>query len=176
MAKKCLILVCLFVVLGMHSIFASGLSDGFEITGKEYNPRVEYKKVSRQPDARWRERDNYLYLNKELPVCGVDEAGIYFLDLTSCNYYIEDGVAYVSCIVYAGSGGADAYGNPGKIAKSTYRFSSYKTSDGRHIRLLSCVDKNGRNVTEREFSFDNGFLIATFWRAADKVGISQYLD
>ena len=85
-------------------------------------------------------------------------------------------IAYVNCIVYAGSGGADAYGNPGKVAKSTYRFSTYKNQGERYIRLLSCVDNNGRNITNEEYENDNGFLLSIFWKAADRVGISQYLD
>lgn len=118
--KRILAIVCLLFMLAMQSVFASGITDGVDITDRDYNSRVEYKKVARQPDAMRRDRDNYLYLNKDLPLCGVDEATVYFLDLSSCNHYIEDGVAYVGCIVYGGSGGADAYGNPGKIAKYTY--------------------------------------------------------
>ncbi len=56
-------------------------------------------------------------------------------------------MAYISCIIYSGSGGDDAYGNPAKIEKYTYRFSTYKDSTMRHIRMLSSVDKNGQNIT-----------------------------
>lgn len=171
-----MIVVCFLLMFAMQNVFANGMTDGVDISNKEYNPSVEFKKVARQPDTRRGDRLNYLYLKKDIPFCGVSEAGVYYIDLTSCNYFIEDGVAYVNCIVYAGSGGADAYGNPGKVAKSTYRFSTYKNQGERYIRLLSCVDNNGRNITNEEYENDNGFLLSIFWKAADRVGISQYLD
>lgn len=174
--KKIALMICALMIIGMSSVFANGMTDGVDITGKRYDMKVEYKKVPRQPQPDMPERGNYLYLNRNIPICGVDEATVYYLDLTSCNYYVEDGVAYVSCIVYAGSGGADAYGNPAKIAKSTYRFSTFKNAGQRNIRLLSCVNKNGENVTAYEYKWDNGFLYSIFWKAADRVGISQYLD
>jgi len=174
--KKIGLLICALMLIGMSSVFANGMTDGVDITGKRYDMRVEYKKVPRQPIPDMPERENYLYLNHNIPICGVDEATVYYLDLTSCNYYAEDGVAYISCIVYAGSGGADAYGNPGKIAKKTYRFSTFKNAGQRKIRLLSCVDKNGENVTANEYKWDNGFLYSIFWKTADRLGISQYLD
>lgn len=174
--KKIGLLICTLMLIGMSSVFANGMTDGVDITGKRYDMRVEYKKVPRQPIPDMPERENYLYLNHNIPICGVDEATVYYLDLTSCNYYAEDGVAYISCIVYAGSGGADAYGNPDKIAKKTYRFSTFKNAGQRKIRLLSCVDKNGENVTANEYKWDNGFLYSIFWKTADRLGISQYLD
>ena len=174
--KKIGLLICALMLIGMSSVFANGMTDGVDITGKRYDMRVEYKKVPRQPIPDMPERENYLYLNHNIPICGVDEATVYYLDLTSCNYYAEDGVAYISCIVYAGSGGADAYGNPGKIAKKTYRFSTFKNVGQRKIRLLSCVDKNGENVTANEYKWDNGFLYSIFWKTAARLGISQYLD
>ena len=174
--KKIGLLICALMLIGMSSVFANGMTDGVDITGKRYDMRVEYKKVPRQPIPDMPERENYLYLNHNIPICGVDEATVYYLDLTSCNYYAEDGVAYISCIVYAGSGGADAYGNPGKIAKKTYRFSTFKNAGQRKIRLLNCVDKNGENVTANEYKWDNGFLYSIFWKTADRLGISQYLD
>lgn len=174
--KKIGLLICALMLIDMSSVFANGMTDGVDITGKRYDMRVEYKKVPRQPIPDMPERENYLYLNHNIPICGVDEATVYYLDLTSCNYYAEDGVAYISCIVYAGSGGADAYGNPGKIAKKTYRFSTFKNAGQRKIRLLSCVDKNGENVTANEYKWDNGFLYSIFWKTADRLGISQYLD
>ena len=174
--KKIGLLICMLMLMGMSSVFANGMTDGVDITGKRYDASVEYKMVPKQPQPDMSERGNYLYLNHNIPICGVSEAAVYYLDLTSCNYYVEDGVAYVSCIVYAGSGGADGQGNPAKIAKKTYRFSTFKNNGQRNIRLLSCVDKNGENVTAREYKWDNGFLYSVFWKSADKVGLSQYLD
>ena len=105
--KKIGLLICALMLIGMSSVFANGMTDGVDITGKRYDMRVEYKKVPRQPIPDMPERENYLYLNHNIPICGVDEATVYYLDLTSCNYYAEDGVAYISFIVYAGSGGAE---------------------------------------------------------------------
>ena len=175
--KKIVLLISFVFILYSNLVFANGITDGIDITDKDYNPYVEYKRVAKLPQAYYRERENYLYLNREIPLCGVDEGATYYLDLTSCNYYIEDGIAYVNCIIYAGGGGADQYGNPAKIAKCTYRFSTYKNGNKRYIRLLSCVNDNyGTNTTVREYEMDNGFLKSIFWKSAGKVGLSQYLD
>ena len=37
-------------------------------------------------------------------------------------------------------------------------------------------NKNGENVTANEYKWDNGFLYSIFWKTADRLGISQYLD
>ena len=50
-------------MFAMQNVFANGMTDGIDISNKEYNPSVEFKKVARQPDTRRGDRLNYLYVN-----------------------------------------------------------------------------------------------------------------
>ena len=40
------------------------------------------------------------------PMVGADEVSVYYLDTSSCTYYIDGNKAYPSCLVYATAGGA----------------------------------------------------------------------
>ena len=175
--RKVISLVLFMILIGMPMVSANGIADGIDITNKKEDIHNMWGIVPSYPMKDRRERDNYLYADKNFPVCGVDTATVYFMDVKSCTYYIDNGVAYLSCIVYAGGGGADKNGNPAKVSPNTYRFSTYKTSNGRVIRFLSCVvGRTGENISAKEYKYDNGFLLGLFWRIAGVTDLSKYLD
>ena len=43
--KKIGLLICMLLLMGMSSVFANGMTDGVDITGKRYDASVEYKMV-----------------------------------------------------------------------------------------------------------------------------------
>lgn len=47
--KKIGLLICMLMLMGLSSVFANGMTDGVDITGKRYDASVEYKMVPQHP-------------------------------------------------------------------------------------------------------------------------------
>lgn len=117
------------------------------------------------------------YAYGKYPLVGASEAGTYYLDTSSCTYYIDGNVAVVSCIAYKGSGGAAPDGSPAKMSPDTYKFATAKQDGQRVIFLLSIAkNSNGDDETQWILKQDNGYLKNLFWETADHSGLSKSLD
>lgn len=175
--KKSIIFLAFLVIIASLSVANANV--GYDITNKDYSGT--YKAgctVPKSPNSDpSRVKENYMYGDYNFPVAGVTEYGAIFLDISSCSYYVDNGVAYVSCLTYYGSGGSDGNGNAAKHSPKTFKFCTYKGDNGRAIRLISAINpKNGSDSTENEYKWDNGFLKSLFWNAAYYSKLSQYLD
>ena len=176
MLKKYLLVLVIFLFSSQY-VFANDLSYGYDITNlgqihSSYGEEV--KAVVIRPNEH--SSDNYLYNNNDYPICGGDPGSIFYLDLKSCNYYIKDGVAYISCMIYCTGGGVGQDGGPAKVFTRTIKYATYK-SDKRVIKLLSCIDdKTGENITKKVYDYDGGFLRGLFWKVAQHLNINQFLD
>ncbi len=156
--------------------YANGLTDGYDITNN-IQRQNDGGTIPSEPSGRYSLKENYMYGNKAYPLVGLTEYGPVFLDTTSCTYWIDSGVAYVSCLVYYGSGGADGHGNAAKHNGVIIKLDTYKANDGRHIRFIRSTDnKSGVNNTNTIYRSDNGFLRSLFWKVSYRTGLSQYLD
>lgn len=145
---------------------------GYNITHKDYKWSAE--DIGRRP-AFDKEFDEMLY--GKYPFVGADAASAYYIDISSCDYKIDGGVATLSCLVYNTGGGANPDGTPAKVHMIIYRFDTYTADGERQIILRSVVSsKTGENITQHTLKYDNGFLKALFWRTAQYSHLSQYLD
>lgn len=162
------------VTLGIVLFVLSGycMASGYDITNKDYSWEAE--DYYRRP-ALDKELTEMLY--GKYPFVGADEASAYYIDPTSCDYKIHDGIATLVCLVYNTGGGANPDGSPAKVNMTTYEFDTYKANEIRQISLKSVVKtRTGENITQRTLKYDNGFLKALFWRTAKYSNLSRYLD
>lgn len=176
MLKRYLLVFVIFLFSSQYAL-ANDLSTAYDITnlGQIHSNHGEGTKATiLRPSEN--SKNNYLYNNKNFPICGGDPGSIFYLDLKSCNYFIQDGVAYISCLIYCTGGGVGPNGGPAKVTTRTIRFATYK-SNKRVIKLLSCIDdKTGENITKFVYDYDGDFLRGLFWQVAKHLNINQYLD
>lgn len=152
-------------------------NDGYDITNKTYHSNKEYGTMEWDVSPRESMQVNYMYGDKNYPVVGSVEGGSVFLDIKSCNYYVADNKAYLSCIVYYSGGGADGHGNAAKHSGYTVRFSTFKQNGKRVIKFLEEISiKTGKENTDNAYKYDNGFLHSLFWKVAGYTGLKRYLD
>lgn len=174
MSKKC-ILIILSLLFLTQCVYANDIPAGYDITkrGQIYLDDESGYSAARPGD--WDNAD-YLYGNKNYPICGASPGEIFYLDKKSCRYDIKDGVAYISCIIYSAGGGAGPNGGPAEITPWILRYATYKAND-RIIKILSCInDETGENITKFVYEYDRGFLRGLFWQVAKYLNINQYLD
>ena len=176
MRRHILLIVFMLIISSLNIAMANG---GYDITNKDYSEA--YKNgytVPKTPDSdSSHPKKNYMYGDYNFPVAGVTEYGQIFLDISSCSYYVDNGIAYVSCLTYYGSGGSDGNGNAAKHTPKTFKFCTYKGDGVRTIRFLSAINpKSGKDSTDSEYKWDNGFLNSLLWNAAYYSELSQYLD
>lgn len=168
-----IMLIAIFMMLFTTTVFA----DGYDISGKDYNRNIDFGITADEVRSDARRNVNYMFGNENYPVVGSMESGAVFLDKSSCSYYIEGGIAYVSCLVYYSGGGADGHGNAAKHVGSVIRFSTYKKNNKRVIIFLSDISaKTGKDSTSEIYKADNGYLKHLFMKVASQSGLSKYLD
>ena len=91
------------------------------------------------------------------------------------NIYLKGGVATVACIVYGTGRGVKPDGTISTYPIN-YQFDTYKNKDGRKIFLKSVIGKNGENIAQHSFKWDNEFLLHLFWQAAKYSELKKNLD
>ena len=163
----------------MMLLMPTSFAKEHDITEKNYDQGLEWGRtvIASDVSPMNRKNVNYMYGDETYPRVGEFESGAVYLDKKSCNYDIQDGVAYISCIVYYGGGGSDGHGNAAKHLGRVVKFSTYKKEDKRTIIFQSETDlKTGKDYTDSAYESDNGFLKNLFWIVADQSGISKYLD
>ena len=138
-----------------------------DITDKHYNKSRPYEGTIPV------DRNGFLY--GKFPEIGTDNATPYYLDTSSCTYWVKDGVATVACIVYVTGRGVKPDGTISTYPIN-YQFDTYKNKEGRKIFLKSVIGKNGGNTAQHSFKWDNGFLLHLFWQAAKYSGLEKNLD
>lgn len=160
--KKVFILVLGILFLFPTFCFAANISN--DITDRTKNPKKEFGIMPIKNDGKWK-----------YPCVGASAGATYYLDHTSCTYWIKGNIATAACIVYLGGRGAAPDGGPAKITPFTFQFDTYKSKTGRKIFLKSVIGKNGeeRNSWINE---DNGFLLSLFWKVSKYSGLNKYLD
>lgn len=175
--KKNIMYLVLLIILSSFCVATAAVE--YDITNKDYSGT--YKPGCTEPrkpnSDSSRLKHNYMFGDYNYPIVGVTESGNIFLDISSCTYYIDKDVAYVSCLTYYGGGGSDGNGNAAKHAPKTFSFCTYKANGVQTIKFLSSVNpKNGAYSTAITYEWDNGFLINLFWNAANYSELTQYLD
>ena len=110
------------------------------------------------------------------PMVGADEVSVYYLDTSSCTYYIDGNKAYPSCLVYATAGGAAPDGGPGKLIEHVITFRTYKNHDGQRVIGLESEMVRGKDISASARKYDEGFLVHLFWRVARESGLADSLD
>ena len=119
------------------------------------------------------DRNGFLY--GKYPEIGADSATPYYLDTSSCTYWVKGGVATVACIVYGTGRGAKPDGTPAKVYPINYQFDTYKTKKGRKI-FWKVTGNYDKNAVQHIFKWDNVFLLHLFWQAAKYSGLEKDLD
>lgn len=160
--------ILLILVLLTISTTCSAEDVLLDITNKHYDKSKPYEGTIPV------DRNEFLY--GKYPEIGADNATPYYLDISSCTYWINGGVATVSCIVYGTGRGANLDGTPAKVYTMNYKFDTYKSKEGRKIILKSVIGKNGENIAQHSFKWDNGFLLHLFWQAAKYSELEKDLD
>ncbi|WP_278834766.1 hypothetical protein [Mitsuokella multacida] len=107
----------------------------------------------------------------QYPFIGTGRGNIFYIDPATCSYQVnDDGTTTLACLLYAGSGGADANGFPAKIAPLYVQYSTYIDDGVTHVILEYLIYpredvvnqrldfENGTEVTDTMLSYDNGFL------------------
>jgi len=170
---KKFILTLLMMLMVSSTAFAS-----YDITNPHPSEYRQYGAVSLTPDGSKAEKFEYMYSNHDYPIVGIAEGTSgYYLDKKSCTYKIENGVAYVSCLVYTAGGGADPYGNAGKYTPYVYKYSTYLI-DAETRKIFIDSIENTNTHEDRTGSFyrdDNGYLNGLFWKVCKYSGLSQYM-
>ena len=167
----------IFVLLTMLML-SSTASAAYDITNPHPSQHQQYGAVSLTPDGSESEKDEYMYSNHDYPIVGIAEGNSgYFLDKKSCTYTIDNGVAYVSCLVYTAGGGADAYGNAAKYTPYVYKYSTYLIdAETRKIFIESIENPNTQeDCTASYYRDDNGYLKGLFWKACKYSGLSDFM-
>lgn len=160
--KKFFFLATVFLFLFSIDCFAANVSN--DITDRTWNGNYDTGVIPKKDDGKWK-----------YPFVGASAGETYYLDHTSCTYWINGGVATVACIVYLGGRGAAPDGGPAKITPFTFQFDTCKIKGKRKIFLKSVIFKNSE---ERDgwLKRDNGFLLNLFWEVSKYSGLSKYLD
>ena len=175
--KKSILFLVFGVIISLLSVATANV--GYDITNKDFSGTYKsgYTEPKSPNSSTSQLKDNYMYGDYNFPVAGVTEYGLIFLDISSCSYYIDNNVAYVSCLTYYGGGGSDGNGNFAKHTPKTFKFSTYKANGIRVIKFLSSVNpKTGQDSTADSYKWDNGFLKSLFWNASYYSELSQFLD
>lgn len=110
------------------------------------------------------------------PMVGADEASVYYLDTSSCTYYIDGDKAYPSCLVYATGGGAAPDGGPARLTQDIITFETYKNKHGKRIIKLQSEITGNKDVSAAARRYDAGFLSQLFWIVAEESGLDDNLD
>ena len=162
--KKVFVLVAMILFIFPTFCLAATLSK--DITNRTRDENKNVGNVSLEDDGKWK-----------YPLVGASAGATYYLDTTSCTYWITENIATVACIIYTGGRGAAPDGGPAKISKPIhFQFDTYKTKDGRKIFFKSV---NGTISGERFnhwLEWDNGFLLGLFWKVAKYSELIKYLD
>ena len=161
--KKIFVLTTLFSLIFAVDCFAANVSN--EITNKTWNGNYGIGVIPSKDEGKWK-----------YPCIGASAGATYYLDHTSCTYWINGNVATAACIVYLGGRGAAPDGGPAKITPFTFQFDTYKSKNGRKIFLKSVIGKNGEDNSKYWLEQDNGFLLSVFWKVSKYSGLSKYLD
>lgn len=178
MTKGGFIMKKYFFVLTLMLMMSSTAFASYDITNPHASEYISYGAVSLTPDPSKEDKYEYMYANHEYPIVGIEEGTSgYYLDKKSCTYRIENGIAYVSCLVYTAGGGADAYGNAAKYTPYIYTFSTYMLdAETRKIFIDKVENANTHeDWTYRFYQYDNGYLKGLFWKVCRYTGLSQFM-
>lgn len=163
----------LFITMLMLSLVANVCFASYNITNSNHDLLKPYWGII--PMNEEEHPDRMLYGN--YPIVGASEPSAYYIDPSSCNYYIDGDYAIVGCLVYNTGGGANPDGSPAKVTPAIYKFRTFSMNNTRIIMLDSVVlQKTGENITKSMVKWDNGFLKRLFWKSAYYADLSQYLD
>ena len=160
--KKIFVLMIGILIIFPTFCFAENISN--DITDRTMNPKKQIGNIPKEDDRKWK-----------YPFVGASAGASYYLDHTSCTYWIKGNVATVACIIYIGGRGAAPDGGPAHITPFTFQFDTYKSKNGRKIFLKSVIGKHGES-RDSWIKDDNGFLLSLFWKVSKYSGLSKYLD
>lgn len=161
--KKIFVLATVFLFFCSIDCFAAKISN--DITDRTMDRNKTVGNIPREDDGKWK-----------YPCVGASAGETYYLDHTSCTYWINGNVATAACIVYLGGRGAAPDGGPAKITPMTFQFDTYKSKSKRKIFLKSVIGKNGEENSKYWLEQDNGFLLSLFRKVSKYSGLSKYLD
>lgn len=161
--KKIFLLTTVFLFLFSIDCFAANISN--DITDRTWNGKYDFGNIPREDDEKWK-----------YPFVGASAGAPYYLDHTSCTYWINGNIATAACIIYIGGRGAAPDGGPAKITPVTFQFDTYKSKGKRKIFLKNVIGKNGEENSKYWLEWDNGFLLSLFWKVSKYSGLSKYLD
>ena len=143
--------------------FAKNVSN--DITDRTMDTKKNVGNVPREDDGKWK-----------YPLIGASAGATYYLDTTSCTYWITENIATTACIIYIGGRGVAPDGGPGKVTPVSIQFNTYKSKDGRKILLKSINGENSGEGFNYWLEWDNGFLLSLFWKSARYSGLDKYLE
>ena len=162
MRKFLLIAVTLLVLPTI--CFAQTISN--DITDRTRDFRKDIGNVPLEDDGKFK-----------YPLIGASAGATFYLDTTSCTYWITENVATTACIIYIGGRGASPDGGPAKLSKSIhFQFDTYKTKNGRRIFFKSINGESNGESFDYWLKWDNGFLLSLFWKSARYSGLDKYLE
>ena len=161
--KKIFILAVLISFI--FPVICSAATVSNEITNRTHNPNKDVGNIPLKDDGKWK-----------YPLVGASSGATYYLDTTSCTYWVNKNVATASCIVYTGGGGAAPDGGPARVSPTNIQFDTYKSKSGRKIFLKSIDGETKGKNFEYWLEWDNGFLLSLFWKVSKQSGLKKYLD
>lgn len=157
-------LLIVFALLVLPTIcFAGTVSN--DITDRTRDFKKNVGNVPLEDDGKWK-----------YPLIGASAGATFYLDTTSCTYWITESVATTACIVYIGGRGAAPDGDPAKVTSVNFQFDTYKSRDGRKILLKAIDDESDGERFNYWLEWDNGFLLSLFWKSARYSGLDKYLE